>query len=151
METWELIARESIRETIARYAHYADTGRFAELVGLFTEDGILEIHERPPLRSRTAIAEFLNGTRASLAATVERPYIRHHTSSLTIEVLSPDEAGAKSYFLAITDRGPDHWGRYRDSLARVGDTWLFRHRLVRPDGHSPSSWRATRAVETSKL
>jgi SnoaL-like protein len=144
MEPKDLIARELIRETIARYAHYADTGRFTELAELFTEDGVLEIHERPPLQGRTAITEFLNGTRVSLASTVERPYIRHHTSSLSIDVLGPDEASAKSYFLAITDRGPDHWGRYRDLLVRVGDRWLFRHRSVRPDGHSPSSWRATR-------
>src|SRR5689334_15878707 len=123
MDTSELIARELIRETIARYAHCADGGRFGELAALFTEDGVLEIHERPPLRGRTAIAQFLGQTRESLASTLARPYIRHHTSSLSIDVLGPDEASARSYFLAITDRGPDHWGRYRDLLVRVGDQW----------------------------
>src|SRR6185503_8741999 len=34
MESWEIEAREAIRDTIARYAHGADTGRFADLVAL---------------------------------------------------------------------------------------------------------------------
>jgi SnoaL-like domain len=145
MELWELVARELIRETAARYAHCADSGRFAELVELFTADGVLEIAGREPLRGRTAIAAFLASTRSNLAATLERPYIRHHLSSLTIDVHGPDAASAHSYFLAITARGPDHWGRYRDQLVRVGERWLFRHRRVRPDGHAPGSWRAVRA------
>jgi hypothetical protein len=144
MEMWELVAREQIRETIARYAHCADTGRFAELAELFTADGVLEIDGRPPLAGRVAIGEFLGATKSSLASTLERPYIRHHLSSVTIDVHGPDDASARSYFLAITERGPDHWGRYRDRLTRVDDRWLFQHRRVRPDGHAPSSWRATR-------
>ena len=144
MEIWELTARELIRETLARYAHYADGGRFAELVELFAEDGVLEIDGRAALRGHAAILEFLSGTKQSLGATLRQPYIRHHVSSLRIEVDGPDQASAVSYFLAITERGPDHWGRYRDQLVRVGEKWLFRHRRVRPDGHSPTSWRATR-------
>jgi hypothetical protein len=144
MEMWELAAREMIRDTIARYAHCADTGHFAELAELFTAEGVLEIDGRPPLQGRAAIADFLAGTKSSLASTLERPFIRHHTSSVMIDVHGPDDASARSYFLAITERGPDHWGRYRDRLARVGDRWFFRHRLVRPDGHAPQSWRATR-------
>jgi ketosteroid isomerase-like protein len=145
MEPWELAARESIRETLARYAHCADTGRFAELVELFTADAVLEIDGRQPVNGRQAILAFLTTTKTSLSATLERPFIRHHTSSVTIDIHGPDDASAASYFLAITERGPDHWGRYRDRLRRVGDRWLFRHRRVRVDGHAPNSWRATRA------
>jgi len=145
MEIWELVAREQIRETLARYAHCADTGRFAELTELFATDGVLEIDGRPPLAGRAAIREFLGATKSSLASTLERPYIRHHVSSLTIDLHDPDRASARSYFLAITERGPDHWGRYRDHLVKVGEHWLFEHRHVRPDGHATSSWRATRA------
>ena len=144
MHLWELAARERIRDTIAHYAHYADTGRFAELVALFAADGVLEIDGRDPVRGREAILAFLTSTQTSLAATLQRPYIRHHVSSITIEVHGPNDASAASYFLAITERGPDHWGRYRDQLARVGELWLFRHRRVRPDGHGERSWRATR-------
>ena len=144
MELWELVAREAIRETFAHYAHYADSGRFAELAELFTVDGILEIHGREPVSGRNAILSFLSATKSSLASTLARPYIRHHVSSIEIAVHSRDQASAVSYFLAITEHGPDHWGRYRDRLTRVGERWLLQHRLVRPDGHSEQSWRATR-------
>jgi len=144
MESWELIARELIRETLARYIHCADTGRFAELIELFTEHGVLEIDGRQPLQGRAAILAFLASTKRSLAADSARPYIRHHLSSITLAVHSTDTASAHSYFLAITDRGPDHWGRYRDELVQVDGRWLFERRRVRPDGHSAHSWRATR-------
>ena len=147
VEAWESSARECIRETLARYAHFADTGRFAELADLFTADGALEIDGRPPLNGRPAILEFLTSTKQSLSSTLKRPYIRHHVSSITIALRSPDEAEAASYFLAMTERGPDHWGRYRDVLVRAGEDWLFRQRRVRPDGHSAQSWRATRNNE----
>jgi uncharacterized protein (TIGR02246 family) len=144
MELWELSARERIRDTLARYAHCADTGRFAELAALFTEDGVMEIDGRPPLQGRAAIETFLAGTKTNIAANLTRPLIRHHVSSIHIEVLGPDAATAASYFLAITERGPDHWGRYRDRFVRLGEQWLFQHRRVRPDGHAANSWVATR-------
>jgi len=145
MEIWEVVAREDIRDTLARYASYADSGRFAELAGLFTEDGVLEIDGREPLQGRAAIERFLGATRSNLSANLAQPYIRHHVSSVRIEMHGPGEASAWSYFLAVTERGPDHWGRYRDRLVRAGDTWLFSQRRVRPDGHSPTSWVATRS------
>jgi hypothetical protein len=46
MEIWELEAREQIRDTIARYAHCVDGGRFDDLVALFTPDGVLEVGAR---------------------------------------------------------------------------------------------------------
>jgi len=144
MELWELTAREEIRESLARYAHYADTGRFVELVGLFTAEGVLEIDGRPPLQGRAAIEAFLTATKTNIAANLTQPLIRHHVSSLRIDVHGPDTASAASYFLALTERGPDHWGRYRDRLVRVREQWLVQHRRVRRDGYAPNSWVATR-------
>ncbi len=143
MELWELIAREGIRETIGRYAHYADGGRFDELADLFTADGVLEIPGQV-ITGRDAIRTFLDGTKANLAATMSQALIRHHVSSLSITINAPDRAEAVSYFLAITAAGPDHWGRYRDDLVPTGDRWLFRRRRVRRDGYAPSSWIAAR-------
>jgi hypothetical protein len=144
MELWELTAREGIRHTLARYAHCADRGRFDELVTLFAPDGSLEIEGREPLVGRDAILAFVSATKSSLGATLQKPYIRHHLSSICIDVEDRDRATATSYFLAITERGPDHWGRYRDELVQVGESWLFKRRRVRVDGHSADSWRATR-------
>ena len=145
MEPWEAIARERIRDTIARYAHCADSGRFVELAALFTTDGVLEIHGREPLAGRDEILAFLGAAKKSLAAGSARPYIRHHVSSTQIDVEGPETARAASYFLAITDRGVDHWGRYRDDLVRTDGRWLFQRRLVRPDGRASSGWAATRS------
>jgi hypothetical protein len=125
---------EAIRDTLARYAHYADSGRFEDLAALFAPDGVLEIDEVETLRGRAAILEFLGRARERLRAGAARPYIRHHVSSVVIELEGEDRARAESYFLAITERGPDHWGRYRDRLVLDGGRWLFAHRRVRIDG-----------------
>lgn len=144
METWELVAREHIRETIARYAHLVDRGRIDELLELFTPDGVLEANDLPPARGREAIRAFLTGTKDRLAAASTRPWIRHHVSSVEIRVESPTAAMADSYFLAITERGPDHWGRYRDRLIAVDERWGFAHRRVRTDGRAAGSFTVGR-------
>jgi hypothetical protein len=50
-------------------------------------------------------------------------------SSLTIDLDGRDAATAASYFLVITEAGPDHWGRYRDRLGRQGEEVLLRARM----------------------
>ena len=137
MELCELAAREAIREKVARYAHLVDRGRIDDLVELFAEDGTLEAGDRPPARGRAAIRAFFMETGRRLAAASGRPLIRHHVSNLVIEVTGPDNASAEAYFLAITEHGPDHWGRYRDRFTRVGARWLFEYRRARTDGHAP--------------
>ena len=42
MEVWELIARESIRDCIARYNANGDSGRIDQMVEVFAPDGIME-------------------------------------------------------------------------------------------------------------
>lgn len=147
MELWELSARESVRDTLALYAHGVDTGRFEEVAGLFTPDGLLAIAGQEPLRGRPAILGFLQGRRTSLSQNLANPYIRHHVTSVRIVMEGPELARAWSYFLAVTERGPDHWGRYRDELVPAGNLWQFRQRHVRVDGHAPDSWRAARSNE----
>jgi 3-phenylpropionate/cinnamic acid dioxygenase small subunit len=144
VEAWELEAREQIRETIAAYAHRVDSGRFDELVELFAPGGVLEVEGEPPHRGREAIRAFVAGTGRDLTAGTGAPRIRHHVSNVLIEIEAPDRARARCYFLAVTDRGVDHWGRYQDELGRDGDTWRFVRRRVRTDGAAPGSWVAGR-------
>jgi uncharacterized protein (TIGR02246 family) len=144
VEHWELEAREAIRETIASYAHHADSGRFEELADLFAPDGVLEVRGEPPIAGREAIRAFLTGVGVSLADASDVPIIRHHVSNVTIELIGPDEARGACYFLAITEHGLDHWGRYRDHFVRVDGRWLFEHRRARTDGATPGGWAATR-------
>jgi SnoaL-like domain len=140
VELWELSAREAIRETVAGYAHLVDSGRFDEVVQLFTADGVLEVHGSAPARGHEGLHAFFTGVGRDLASTSTVPLIRHNTSNLSITLMSPSEATARCYFLAVTEHGVDHWGRYRDRLVPDGDRWLFAHRLVRTDGTVPGGW-----------
>jgi hypothetical protein len=144
MDVWELVAREEIRELVARYAHCADSGRFEELIALFAEDCLLQIDGREPVRGRDAILAFLASTRSGARESPTARSIRHHVSSLRIEVSARDAATGSSYFLVLTQRGPDHWGRYRDRYAVSGGRWLFAAREVRVDGVAAGSWAAAR-------
>jgi uncharacterized protein (TIGR02246 family) len=144
MELRELAAREAIRETVAAYAHCADSGRFDELAGLFAVDGVLEVHGQDPVEGRDAIRAYLGGVGTDLARDTSVPLIRHHVSNLRIEVMSQAEARGACYFLAVTEHGVDHWGRYRDRYVPDGDRWLFAHRFVRTDGTTPGGWAAAR-------
>lgn len=148
MELWELVAREEIRELVAQYAHFGDGGRFAEMVALFADDGVLRIDDRPPLEGRNAMLAFLGETKRDQPASPAARYIRHHVTTLRIEVTSPDDATGAAYFFVVTDRGPDHWGRYRDRYVRVGGRWRFAERRVRVDGTAPGSWAAGRRAAT---
>jgi hypothetical protein len=144
VELPELIAREQIRELVARYAHHADRGRFQELVGLFADDGVLEIDDREALRGRDAIRAFLEATGATLRESTGRAMVRHHVTTLSIDVTGADEASGAAYFLVVTDRGLDHWGRYRDRYLRTAGGWRFAARRVRVDGFGAGSWAGWR-------
>lgn len=157
MEIWELVAREHIRDTIARYNHAGDSGRFSEMVEQFHQGGILELmhsperpDEHPAERheGRAAMLAFFAGVAANFAERDRRSArpvsgrgstLRHCVTNTRITIESPDSARADSYFLVITDNGLDHWGRYRDRFAPAETRWLLTHRSVRTDGYSETS------------
>jgi hypothetical protein len=102
-----------------------------------------------PLQGRDAIRAYLEGVGKDLSAATTVPMIRHHVSNLTIDVAAPTEAHGACYFLAVTERGVDHWGRYRDRYTPEGDQWCFAHHLVRTDGTTPGGWAAGRVRQSS--
>ena len=145
MDVVEIAAREALRELVAAYAHLADGGRLDDVAALFAEDGVLRIDDRPALEGRAAIRAFLGGTQASVrAAAVARPLVRHHVSNLRLTLDGPERASGAAYFLVLTDRGLDHWGRYRDRYLRLAEGWRFAERRVRVDEMAPGSWAAER-------
>lgn len=139
MELWELAARESIRDTIAGYTYYADRGMWDHLLAMFADDGVLEVEGEPPQAGRAALDAFFRGVNRDLRDS-DTVSMRHHVSSVRIDVRSPTEASASAYFLVVTDAGVDHWGRYRDRLVPSGNRWVFAHRFVRTDGRVPGGW-----------
>lgn len=139
MDAAEAIAREGIRDVISRYNHAGDRGDLDGLVACFAEDGVLDLAGLDALRGRDAIRRHLAGVVDDLAARTRRALLRHHVSSVRIELDGADAARAASYFLVFTEVGLDHWGRYGDRLVRRGDGWLLAHRKVRVDGATPGS------------
>jgi hypothetical protein len=139
MDVEELIAREEIRTLIARYNHAGDRGRLDELLACFGQDGVMELEGIAPLQGRAAIRRHLAGVMESFAAATERAILRHHVSSVSIELVSPLEARAHSYFAVFTEVGLDHWGRYTDHFACMDGCWHIAHRRVRVDGAAPAS------------
>jgi ketosteroid isomerase-like protein len=134
---------DAIHALIGTYLEAADRGRSEELAALFAPDGVLEIvgdtfdagvHAGPE-----AIVARLEASKRDLAARAAVPLLRHHVSSIRVEVDGDTGRGA-SYFLAITDRGPDHWGRYADRYLRDGGRWRFAHRRVFHEGRAADSW-----------
>jgi ketosteroid isomerase-like protein len=145
MELWELAAREAIRDLVARYAHAADRGRLDDLCALFDADGVLRIDEREPLVGPDAIRAFLGATQTSVRSETRSALIRHHVSNLLITMEGCQSATGVSYFFVVTERGPDHWGRYCDRYRPDGaGGWRFAERRVRVDGVAPGSWAAER-------
>jgi hypothetical protein len=148
-EPWEPAARDAIRELVAAYSHCGDGGRFDDLCALFAPDGVLELDDGRVCVGRDALRAFLTGVGDSLRSDAERAFVRHHVSSVHVALDDPDRAHGASYFLVVTQHGPDHWGRYRDRYVRSNDRWLFAHRLVQVDGVAPGSWAAKRRRPTS--
>ena len=66
-------------------------------------------------------------------------HVRHHVSSVRFGAVTHDRVEVSSYFLALTNIGVDHWGRYRDVLVPVDDRWLFASRQAIADGFSADS------------
>jgi hypothetical protein len=139
MDASQAIAREEIRDVIARYNHAGDRGDLDALVRCFTESGVLDLEDEDDIVGRAAIHRHLAGVARDLAGRSVRPLLRHHVSSLRIELTGPGSANAASYFLVFTEVGLDHWGRYADRLVRAVEGWLIAHRKVRVDGSVPHS------------
>ena len=137
---WELVAREQIRDTLARYNWAGDAGRLEELAETFRADGVLEIRGSQPLHGRSEIVAFLSGVTGKIAIAADvKPIVRHNVANVRFTELTRDQADVSCYFTVITHIGLDHIGRYRDTLVRDGDTWLIKHRKVSTDWAAPNS------------
>lgn len=143
MERTELIAREAIRDLIARYTWAGDRGRLDEVADCFAEDGVLDVgDDGGEWTGRSTIRAELEAVVARVAASGDAPStVQHQVSSVLIELHDPSSATARSSFSVLTDIGLDHWGTYRDELVRdpAEGRWQFARRTVRVLGRSPQS------------
>ena len=152
----ELLARESIRATMASYNIAGDRLRADDLMAVFTEDGVLEsdgVSDADAFRyeGRAAIGEWISRWRRPVETAQQVPkatFVRHHLSTCHIEITGADTARARTYWVAYTDIGPDHCGYYVDSFRKVGERWLIAHRKVRLDWRSPQSLFTSKIADT---
>jgi hypothetical protein len=144
MEMWELVARERIRDTVARYNWSGDALRIDDLTQCFCVDGELEVRGMTAARGRAAIAEFLDGVtdQAAPSAGDVKRIVRHNVTNIRFTEVTPERASVSAYFTVVTEIGLDHYGRYRDVFVPVGDEWLIRHRFVSTDWRAPNSTMA---------
>jgi len=139
MEMWEVIARESVRDLMARYNAFGDRGTFDELLKLFAPDAVMETVGKT-YRGRDEIRTIFTGAAQRFRAGAGKPTrVKHFTSSPQIDIDSPTSARARCWYQVIMDHGSDHWGSYKDEFTVVDGRWLFKSRRVTTDGVSERS------------
>ncbi len=151
MELWELIARESIRDLVARYNANGDSGRFEQMLAVFAEDASMELVAADGTVRRydgiDQVATIFTETKAnwdagakaspaagSGAAPPPRHHIRHFTGTHQIDLVDETHAVGRCYFSVIMPHGLDHWGRYIDEYGVRDGRWVITLRRALSDG-----------------
>ena len=146
--TEEAVAREAIRDLVARYNANGDGGRFDQLLELFTPDAVMELGRRGEAeRERfegidairgifTGVADRVTGDGGPMASI---SFVRHLTATHQIDLVDGANATGRLYFQVLTDAGLDHWGRYVDRYRLVDGRWRFAERSVTTEGWAPGS------------
>jgi len=158
MELWELVARESIRDLIARWNYNGDARHMDEMVLVLAPDVEFRAVDDDVLHGRGAVLDFLTGVRDGKDAgsadprpprndgrylpAGTNPSIRHFTSNPRISFESETRAQVRTYYAVLSSFGLDHWGRYIDEFGVVDGEWLITKRVVTTDGVDPEGWAA---------
>jgi len=140
MDLEELIARESIRDLVARYNGNGDSGRLDQLLELFAEDAVMQVEDGDPHVGRAGIRRFFDSPVTGFKDVSGPVLVRHSVTTHVIDVTGPDTAKGRAYYTVFLADGPDHWGRYVDEYKRVEGTWQFAKRKVSTDGRTPGGW-----------
>lgn len=148
MNLEELLAREQIRSTLIAYNRAGDNDDADGFAACFTDDGIfhgagLTLEGREAIRAWKASGVVFRDNPRGRAA----PFRVHHLSSIHIDLLSHEEASARSCWFVVTDIGPDHSGLYHDRLRRVDGQWLIANRVARCLWRAENSYVSPDIVE----
>ena len=139
MEIWQVIARESIRDLVARYNANGDTGRFAQVRELFSPEATMDIGDGKVYRGLDDVMTIFTGTKEATGAASALTHVRHSTTTHQIDLIDEFHASGRLYFFVVTDIGLDHWGRYVDSYVSLNGQWKFASRKVTVDGWAETS------------
>ena len=134
----ELLAREAIRATMARYTNAGDKADYEDLVPCYAEDGVFEF-SAGRWEGREAIGKALRSLAQARGHGAVGRVQRHHLGTCHIVLEDADNARATTYFMVVSEIGQDHAGRYVDRLVRRDGEWLFAHRYVAVEWVNPES------------
>jgi hypothetical protein len=127
--------RLAIQETLYRYCHSLDRGRWEDFASLFTPDCSLDLSQVLGLYERTAgILQFCDTMRSVGIV------MRHLVTNIVIDG-DAERAHVEAYVIAITGRPGDSQqqstGFYDDELIKQDGRWLFRRRRLQLDVPAP--------------
>jgi len=135
----ELLAREAIRDTMARCTQAGDSGQWDGYADSFTEHGIIQ-SERPDgalsfrHEGREAIRAWQRDWKSRPRGEGYRPdtsFAQHCLSTCRIDFDGAGRAQVRTYWFVMTDADPDHAGYYLDDFEASEGRWLIAWRRVR--------------------
>jgi uncharacterized protein (TIGR02246 family) len=138
VSTEQAVAREHIRDLVARYNIAGDRRDLEAFVGVFAESAVYEsavFH----CEGRPQIRDYLTQAWQAKPQSSMPRFRRHHITTTQIDLAGPDSATGRIYYLVTTDLGLDHCGYYVDAYVRVDGRWLISHREVWMDWSHPDS------------
>ena len=121
----EMADREAIRDLACRYAHCVWQKDAVGATELFTEDGVMDTGDRPPLERRETMLE---SYRQMFEESELRPFVHNHVIEL-----AGDRATGTCYLdlhAIIGGVQMTGLGHYEDQYARVEGQWKFRSRKL---------------------
>lgn len=132
-EIERLAAEQACIALSHRFARCVDERRFEDFAGLFTPDGVFD-RRGEALAGRAAIL-------ASMAGRPETLLVRHHVTTVSVDVIDDGSATGLCYFAfyQCTDwdgrsgerlalAGAAIVGEYRDRYLRTAEGWRIAHR-----------------------
>lgn len=124
-ETVRMAAEHACERLIREFAYHNDAGDYERSAACFTEDGSFARPTDPanPVRGRAAIRDFFRDRPPRIS--------RHLLLNTLVDVVSEDQAQARSYVLLFTGPSGGALPAPADPVQLVGD---FQDRLRRVDG-----------------
>jgi hypothetical protein len=114
--------RERIRDLYGRYSMFADLDA-DQVVGTFTDDGVLWVGGRGAFRGKVAIREYA-GPRIGRVV--------HFAHNISIRTIRGEIATAHAYFQDLDPNTGETlaWGAYDDILERIEGAWYWKVKRV---------------------
>jgi uncharacterized protein (TIGR02246 family) len=116
--------RDAIRDLMARYCLYVDSGQGPEFASLFTDDGVFETGHGDPTVGRDALAQ--------QAESMAGLGMHHMITNHAIDV-DGDEADVVCSAMVVAKGSIMMSARTHDHLRRVDGKWLIEHRSFTTD------------------